>query len=210
VIDVTSYAVVIVIDVADVEGEAGIAALRQQIVPAISALPGFRSGVWLARDEDGCGVSLTVWSSEQEARAMADQYAIGARPQEGASVVSCQVREVAAVAGGSSVVWFEAPAADSHRSQAFYGQLLGWQFQPYGEQDYHVSSDAGGAIHGAADQKGILAYFGVEDVDGARGRVLELGGSAGEVQEIPGVGRYLHCTDTEGNSFGLYQDGAAA
>jgi predicted enzyme related to lactoylglutathione lyase len=31
---------------------------------------------------------------------------------------------------------------------------------------------------------------------------------AGEKQEIPGVGRYSHCTDTEGNKIGLYAGAA--
>ena len=31
----------------------------------------------------------------------------------------------------------------------------------------------------------------------------ELGGEAADAQEIPGVGCYPHCADTEGNAFGL-------
>jgi hypothetical protein len=108
-----------------------------------------------------------------------------------------------------AVVWFEVPASDSTRAQAFYGDLLGWQFQPYGDSDYYVSESAGGAVHGAPDPSGILPYFGVDDIDAARKRVADLGGTAGERQEIPGVGLYARCTDTEGNAFGLYQDGAA-
>jgi predicted enzyme related to lactoylglutathione lyase len=110
----------------------------------------------------------------------------------------------------SSIVWFELPAADSERARTFYGGLFGWQFQPFGEQDYHVSYDAGGAVYGAPGKTGILAYFGVAEINDARGRVEELGGTAGEVEEIPGIGLYAYCTDTEGNPFGLYQAGDAA
>ena len=105
------------------------------------------------------------------------------------------------------IVWFELPAQDSERAQRFYGHLFGWEFQPFGEDDYHVADDAGGAVYGAPDQKGLLAYFGVQDIDTALGRVRELGGSAGDKQEMPGIGLYAHCRDTEGNAFGLYQDG---
>jgi predicted enzyme related to lactoylglutathione lyase len=38
-------------------------------------------------------------------------------------------------------------------------------------------------------------------------RVRELGGESGDPQEIPNVGRYATCTDTEGNAFGLFQTG---
>jgi uncharacterized protein len=108
----------------------------------------------------------------------------------------------------SAIVWFELPAADSERAQDFYGQLLGWRFEPFGEQNYHLSNEAGGAIDGTRREGGILVYFGVADISEARSRVLDLGGSAGEVQQIPGIGLYAICNDTEGTSFGLYQNGA--
>lgn len=109
----------------------------------------------------------------------------------------------------TGVVWFEVPAGDSERARSFYGGLFGWAFQPFGDQDYHVSESAGGAIVGAPGQKGVMAYFGVQDMDAALAQVRELGGEAGEKLEIPGVGLYAQCTDTEGNAFGLYQDAPA-
>lgn len=105
----------------------------------------------------------------------------------------------------SKIVWFELPAEDSERARGFYGQLFGWQFQPFGEQDYHMTYEGEGAIYGAPGKKGLLPYFGVGEISAAIGRVRELGGEAGESQEIPGVGVYAQCTDTEGNPFGLYQ-----
>ncbi len=108
------------------------------------------------------------------------------------------------------VVWFELPAADTQRAQKFYGQLFGWQFERFGEDDYHMTYDAGGAIYGAPGGNGLLTYFGVGDIDAAVERVRELGGESGEKREIPGVGRYAVCTDSEGNAFGLYQDGGSA
>ncbi len=108
----------------------------------------------------------------------------------------------------SSVVWFELPAADTQRARDFYGRLLGWTFEPFGDDDYHMASEAGGAIYAAAEN-GLLAYFGVDDIDAAVARVRELGGEAGPAEELPGIGRYAHCTDSEGNRFALHQqDGA--
>jgi uncharacterized protein len=107
----------------------------------------------------------------------------------------------------SSIAWFEIAAGDTGRAQKFYGELLGWQFQPFEPGgDYYMAGEAGGAIYpGANGQPSVLVYFGVDDVEAATARVGDLGGEAGEIQEIPGVGRYSICTDTEGNRIGLYQ-----
>lgn len=69
-----------------------------------------------------------------------------------------------------------------------------------------MTYEGGRAITGVPDQSALMAYCGVEDVDAALAQVRELGGEAGEKQETSGVGLYAHCTDTEGNPFGLYQD----
>ena len=116
----------------------------------------------------------------------------------------------AAEATVAKIVRFEVPAADTERARGFYGELFGWQFQPYEGQDYHMSYEAGGALFGATEQNGPLVFFGVEEIDTAISRVEELGGEGGEKQEIPGIGYYAQCKDSEGNPIGLYQDAAAA
>lgn len=110
----------------------------------------------------------------------------------------------------SSVVWFELPAADSDRARDFYARLFGWSFERFGDEDYHMTYDAGGAVYGATGENGLLAYFGVDDVDAAIVHVRELGGEAGEKQEVPGVGQYAHCSDLDGNRFGLYRQEASS
>src|ERR1700739_4564355 len=97
------------------------------------------------------------------------------------------------------IVLFDLPAADSERARTFYGQLFGWQFQAFDGQGYHMSHEAGGAIMGAPGQTGPVFYFGVGDLDQAVARVEELGATGGNKQEIPGVGYYAQCVDTEGN-----------
>jgi uncharacterized protein len=107
------------------------------------------------------------------------------------------------------IVWFEAPADDTSRALAFYGDLFGWQFELMGgPMEYHLSNAAGGAIYPGNGQRGIVVYFGVVDVDESLARVKDLGGAPGEKQEIPGIGFYAVCSDSEGNSFGLYQGAA--
>lgn len=106
------------------------------------------------------------------------------------------------------VVWFELPAEDATRAEEFYVKLFGWSFEPFGDDGYLVSTGAGGAISAGPHEQGVLTYFGVEDIDVsiecARGR----GGESTDRMEVPGVGLYAHCSDTEGNRFGLFQRAA--
>ncbi|MBV9606460.1 MAG: hypothetical protein JO027_15195 [Solirubrobacterales bacterium] len=92
------YAVLIEVDVAGVDREGGLQVLRDHVVPGIQQLPGFQSGVWLTGNGDGRGLSLTVWDSEEHARAMAERFGGGGAPDMPATVARCEVREVAATA----------------------------------------------------------------------------------------------------------------
>ena len=92
------YAVLIEVDVSGVDPDQGLSALREQIVPSIKALPGFRSGTWLPGNEDGKGLSFTLWDTEENAKVMADRFGIGSNPAMSAMVARCEVREVATTA----------------------------------------------------------------------------------------------------------------
>ena len=104
--------------------------------------------------------------------------------------------------------WFEVPAENADRARSFYGGLFDWTFRPFDDAgDYQLTD--GGAVF-TSDKKGVLVYFGTSDLDTSVVRVGELGGSAGEVQVIPAAGRYATCTDTEGNTFGLFEPGGSS
>ncbi len=92
------FAVLVEVDVADVDPEQGLMVLREHIVPAIKELPGFISGTWLPGGPDGRGLSLTLWETEGDAQSMAERFGPGSSPTASASVVRCEVREVAATA----------------------------------------------------------------------------------------------------------------
>src|SRR5262249_61984999 len=64
------HGVLIEVDVGGVGRDEGLKSLRQQTVPAITALPGFHSGTWLTGNESGLGLSLTVWDTKEHAQAM--------------------------------------------------------------------------------------------------------------------------------------------
>ena len=91
-------AVLIEVDVRGVERDAGLTALREQIIPVIKSLPGFQSGTWLTGNGNGKGLSLTLWNSEAQAQTMVDRFGVGSNPAMSASVARCEVREVAAAA----------------------------------------------------------------------------------------------------------------
>jgi hypothetical protein len=92
------HAVLIEVDVSGVDPDQGLTALRDQIVPAIKAMPGFQSGTWLPGNDEGKGLSLTVWDTEANANVMAGRFGPGSSPTAKASVVRCEVREVVATA----------------------------------------------------------------------------------------------------------------
>lgn len=92
------HAVLIELDVGNVDRDEGLKGLREQIVPAITALPGFQSGTWLTGNESGLGLSLTVWDTQEHAEAMAAMFGPDSSPQAGAFIRRCEIREVSAIA----------------------------------------------------------------------------------------------------------------
>jgi uncharacterized protein len=105
------------------------------------------------------------------------------------------------------IAWFELPAHDTRRAQDFYGRLFGWRFEPSeGPIEYHMATEAGGAIMPSTGTEGPVVYFGVDDLESSMERVKELGGRVvGEPQALPNVGAYVQCLDTEQNLFSLWQ-----
>jgi heme-degrading monooxygenase HmoA len=92
------HAALVEVSVAGVDREDGIAGLRNHLVPAISSMPGFISGTWLTGGADDTGLSLTLWTTTQDAQRFTEQFAVGVNPQGGAEVLRSEVREIAATA----------------------------------------------------------------------------------------------------------------
>jgi predicted enzyme related to lactoylglutathione lyase len=108
------------------------------------------------------------------------------------------------------LVHFEIRAADAERAQAFWSSLLGWKFDAMpGEQPYTMTraggdGPTGGLYRSDVADRGLIPYFAVDDLDGSTARVQELGGEVRDTGPVPGVGRYAHCVDSEGNPFSLF------
>ena len=111
---------------------------------------------------------------------------------------------------------FELPAQDTARARGFWSGVMGWQFGDSAMPDFEyymvqTGEDQGGAIYPPmAGEKGPIVYFDTDDIDASVAKVREHGGQADDKQPIPHIGWFARCTDTEGNSFSLYQSDESA
>ena len=61
-------------------------------------------------------------------------------------------------------------------------------------------------VHGVAEKPGPAVYFDTDNIDESIKKVRDLGGKADEKLPIPFQGWFAGCTDTEGNTFSLFQN----
>lgn len=123
------------------------------------------------------------------------------------------------------VVHFEMPAEDIGRMAKFYSSVFGWQTKMMGEEmgnyvtvstidtDKDGRPSIPGAINGGffpkkedwpAQHPSIV--IAVDDITESMQKVSKAKGKIlGEPMEIPGVGKYVSFTDTEGNRVSLLQ-----
>jgi heme-degrading monooxygenase HmoA len=86
------HAVVVNVTISDQEADEAV--LPERVVPRVSQAPGFVAGYWTR--EDNGGLSMTIWQSEDAAKA-ASEMVRSAAP-DGVTVDSVDVREVVASA----------------------------------------------------------------------------------------------------------------
>jgi len=92
------HAVVVRVSIGDAEiADKG---LREQLVPAVSSVPGFVAGYWTRSDDGSNGLSMLVFESEDAARAAAERFRGGTIIPETVTVSRVEVREVVATAKG--------------------------------------------------------------------------------------------------------------
>lgn len=116
-----------------------------------------------------------------------------------------------------AIVHFDIPADDPERAKNFYAELFGWKFQRpmeemeyflFGTEDLEGKPGARGGLgkRGTADQR-IVNYIGVSSVEEYLSKVEKLGGKVlmGKTA-VPGWGYLAVCTDTEDNTFGLWEE----
>ncbi len=119
------------------------------------------------------------------------------------------------------IVHFEIEAADQNRAKQFYSQAFGWQMDQMGEEmgNYVVvvtgDPKEPGGINGGifmappGGKKELNAYscvVGVDNIDESMAKVKSAGGELlSDKMDIPMVGIYVRCKDTEGNIFTMLQ-----
>lgn len=127
------------------------------------------------------------------------------------------------------IVHFEIEAKDKDRAKKFYSDAFGWKMDQAGEDfggyitvitgDPKEPGGINGGIYQEDDKKlnAFSCVVAVDDVDKAIADVKAAGGRVfddnvtpdgrilGEKMDIPGIGIYVKCEDTEGNRFTLLQ-----
>jgi len=119
------------------------------------------------------------------------------------------------------VVHFEIEATDRERAKTFYAQAFGWQMQQLGpDMGQYVVVTTGdpkepgginGGIYGSPDgatkeMNGFSCVIGVDNIDQSIASVKSAGGQVlSDKMDIPTVGTFARCKDTEGNFFTMLQ-----
>ena len=107
------------------------------------------------------------------------------------------------------LVHFELPAKDAARAREFWTGVFGWTFaDPMGAEYWmtRTGEEQGGAVYSPeGEASGLLAYFDTDNIEVTIEQVRAGGGTANDRQPIPHVGWFAHCTDTEGNRFGVFE-----
>lgn len=118
------------------------------------------------------------------------------------------------------VVHFEIEASDPDRAKKFYTDAFGWEMEQTGPEmsNYIVVKTGdpkeagginGGIFKSLSDSKEVNAYscvVGVDNIDQAIEKIKSSGGLVTtDKMDIPGVGTFAKCKDTEGNIFSILQ-----
>lgn len=76
----------------------GLDFLQKEVVPRVSAAPGFHAGYWLRPLDDGKGTAIVVFDTEANAEAASADLQVGGSAGPNVTVIRKEIREVAASA----------------------------------------------------------------------------------------------------------------
>jgi predicted enzyme related to lactoylglutathione lyase len=117
-------------------------------------------------------------------------------------------------------VWHELMTKDPKAAIAFYGEVVGWKTQPFGDGDYVMWVGSEGPLGGVMELPEQAAKMGapphwmgnvqVADVDAAVALVNKLGGKVyKEPADIPTVGRFAVIADPQGAPIAIFKPARA-
>ncbi|MCR2784609.1 MULTISPECIES: VOC family protein [unclassified Microbacterium] len=110
---------------------------------------------------------------------------------------------------------FEIPADDLPRAQEFYQRVLGFDYQPWGDDMGMLTQPDGEGVDGDLHERGAVSHptvvFTVDRIEDTIALAVARGGSqVNEIQALGENGRWVYITDSEGNMIGLFDEIAVA
>ena len=93
-----AYAAFFTVDNSGEDPDDGRRGLREELVPAMKALPGYQSAMFMTAYERGKGIGVVVFETLEQAESLARGVEIGSIIHPGVTVTGSEVLEVAATA----------------------------------------------------------------------------------------------------------------
>ncbi|MFJ6654407.1 VOC family protein [Microbacterium sp. NPDC091313] len=111
----------------------------------------------------------------------------------------------------ASMDHFEIPADDIARAQRFYQQVLGYDYEPWGEDMGMLKQPRGEGVNGDLHLRGAAPHptvvFSVDRIEDTVAAATAHGGEQiGEIQGLTETSRWVYIRDSEGNLIGLYDE----
>lgn len=105
---------------------------------------------------------------------------------------------------------FEIPTDDIVRAQEFYREVLGYEYEPWGDDMGMLMQPEGEGVNGDLHLRGASPHptvvFTVDDLEATVQSVLANGGSTvNEIQAMGDDARWVYVKDSESNVIGLYE-----
>lgn len=110
---------------------------------------------------------------------------------------------------------FEIPVDDIARAQSFYRTVLGFDYEPWGDEMGMLRQPQGegvdGDLHLRSTAPHVTVVFTVDRIEDTVAEAVAHGGEqVGDIQPLGENSRWVYIRDSEGNLIGLYDEIAAA
>lgn len=110
---------------------------------------------------------------------------------------------------------FEIPVDDIGRARDFYGAVLGYEYEPWGEDMGMLRQPDREGVNGDLHQRGPTPHptvvFTVDKIEDTVAVAVAHGGElVGDIEPMGETARYAYIRDSEGNLIGLYDEISAA
>lgn len=111
----------------------------------------------------------------------------------------------------AKVEHFEIPVDDIARAQTFYSTVLGYEYEPWGEEMGMLRQPGQEGINGDLHMRGATPHptvvFTVERIEDTVELAVANGGEqVGDIQPMGETARWVYIRDSEGNLIGLFDD----